>query len=274
MSFWSGETLSQRLPGLIEPYDAKKIDCAAYKLRIGPDVYVTQTSQDRDPKAKTKVQLDEGQGFTIPPGQFGFLVTEEIVKVPSDAMAFISVRSKLKFRGLVNISGFHVDPGYEGRLIFSVFNAGPTPVHLQRGDDCFLIWYAQLDRTSEMIKSAPGFTQISTDLINPIAGTVLSLEDLSERIRMIERDHIRIRVIAAVATTLIVLGITVLIGPWIRDRWFAVRSAAPQAPIESQARQSNPAPSPTAPDTRAPADPNTQLPGALAPPPAQGKQSP
>ena len=51
--------------------------------------------------------------FTIPPGQFAFLLTEEVVSVPPDALAFISIRAKTKFRGLVNVSGFHVDPGYQ-----------------------------------------------------------------------------------------------------------------------------------------------------------------
>ena len=30
-------------------------------------------------------------------------------------------------------------------LIFAIFNAGPSPVHLQRGLPLFLIWYAALD---------------------------------------------------------------------------------------------------------------------------------
>ena len=33
MSFWSGEALGERLPGLIDPFDPAQIDCAAYRLR-------------------------------------------------------------------------------------------------------------------------------------------------------------------------------------------------------------------------------------------------
>ena len=86
-----------------------------------------------------------GEAFTIPPGQFAFLLTEEVVSVPADALAFISIRAKTKFRGLVDVSGFHVDPGYCGQLTFAVFNAGPVPIHLKRGQPIFLIWYASLD---------------------------------------------------------------------------------------------------------------------------------
>lgn len=68
-----------------------------------------------------------------PPGQFAFILAEETVRVPPSAMAFISMRATFKMKGLVNVSGFHVDPGWNGPLIFAVHNAGPGPVHLQRG---------------------------------------------------------------------------------------------------------------------------------------------
>jgi dCTP deaminase len=131
--FWSGETLVERLPKLIEPFVPERVDCAAYTLAIGPEVYISPTDQTADPSTVTVRKLDENEAFTIPPGQFAFLLTEEIVSVPADALAFISIRAKTKFRGLVNVSGFHVDPGYRGQLTYSVFNAGPVPIHLKRG---------------------------------------------------------------------------------------------------------------------------------------------
>ena len=115
------------------------------RLSIGPEVYVSPTTRQPIPTTVTVRKLTEGEAFTIPPGQFAFLLTEEVVSVPADALAFISIRAKTKFRGLVNVSGFHVDPGYRGQLTFAVFNAGPVPIHLKRGQPIFLIWYASLD---------------------------------------------------------------------------------------------------------------------------------
>ena len=187
MTYWSGETLADRLPALVTPFDSAKIDCAAYRLRVGPEAYVSPTGESRDAATKTKVALDPGQAFAIPPGQFAFLLTEERVTVPNNALAFISIRATVKFRGLVNVSGFHVDPGYSGRLVFSVFNAGPGPVHLARGDDCFLIWYADLDRDTALAKSGPGFDDIPTKLINPIAGEIQSFAGLLAKIEAAEK---------------------------------------------------------------------------------------
>ena len=188
MSFWSGDRLLEELPRLITPFDAKRIDCAAYTLRVGAEVYISATSRE-EVLTRTRATLDEKQSFVIPPGQFAFLLTEETVAVPNSALAFISMKARIKFKGLVNVSGFHVDPGYTGRLVFAVFNAGPAVVHLARGDDCFLVWYASLDRESHLFRKAPPIDRITSGLIAPIAGEVQSLAALSQRIDRVETDQ-------------------------------------------------------------------------------------
>ena len=114
---------------------------AAYTLRIGPEIYVTPHMGQGDRSSVTKRRPAEKECFTIPAGQFGFLLTEVSLTVPYNLLGFISIRATIKFKGLVNVSGFHVDPGFKGRLIFSVFNAGPAPVHLKRGDGIFLLGF-------------------------------------------------------------------------------------------------------------------------------------
>ncbi|MEN6543668.1 deoxycytidine triphosphate deaminase [Parvibaculum sp.] len=179
--FWGGQRLHDELGGLISDYDPKRLDHASYRLRVGPEIYVSPTGEPDDPRNKPKTSLVEGQGFTIPAGQFGFILTEETIRVPVGAIAFISIRAGYKFRGLVNVSGFHVDPNYEGRLIFSVFNAGPGPVHLARGEPCFLIWYADLDRPSE-VGLRKGYDSIPSELTGPIAGGLQSFAGLLSKI--------------------------------------------------------------------------------------------
>ena len=219
MSFWSGAKLLDELPRLITPFDSKRIDCAAYTLRVGAEVYISPSNK-KEALICTKRSLDDGQGFVIPPGQFAFLLTAETVEVPDSALAFISMKARIKFRGLVNVSGFHVDPGYRGRLVFAVFNAGPSGVHLSRGDDCFLIWYACLDRGSSYVRDAPPIDGITAGLIAPIANEVQSLSGLSCRIDKVEADQrvtyntaiIAIGVFAGLLSALV----GVLLGSWIR----------------------------------------------------------
>jgi dCTP deaminase len=217
LAFWSGEKLNERLQVLVEGFDKSRIDCAAYTLRIGRDVYISPTGEIHDPPFRGKRHLLEGQGFVIPPGQFAFLLSEEAIRVPSDAIAFISIRAGIKLRGLINVSGFHVDPGYDGKLLFSVFNAGPSSVHLSQGEEAFLIWYADLDRESNQIRSKPGFRNgIPSNTISTISDDVLSMKRLDSRIsktesnlysRMneIEKTQSQIKTERAIVITLLLL---------------------------------------------------------------------
>lgn len=187
---WSSGTLAERLEHLITPFDRGQIDCAAYTLAVGSEVYVTPNDQVADPTLVTVKRLAEGEHFTIPPGQFAFLLTDETVRVPVDALGLISIRAKVKFRGLVNVSGFHVDPGYCGQLTFAVFNAGPVPIHLRQGQRIFLIWYASLDQASKNKDATTPRQGIDLDVITGVSGELQSLAGLAEKIRAVgDRVH-------------------------------------------------------------------------------------
>ena len=235
-AFWSGETLGQRLPSLIEPYSPDRIDCAAYTLAIGPEVYVSPSDQAIDSTSVTVRKLSDTEAFTVPPGQFAFLISEESVTVPDDALAFISIRARTKFRGLVNVSGFHVDPGFHGQLTFAVFNAGPVPIHLKRGQPVFLIWYANLDRRTTHKKSHPPLIGLDSDLISGISGELQSFaslakkikdvdKSLGDRINSIEKQQAIVRVVAGIVLSILV-G---LAGNWLKDNWPAKSSQPPVA---------------------------------------------
>ena len=245
--FWSGETLRARLAGLIDPFLPERVDCAAYTLSIGPEVYVSPNDQAADPTTVTVRKLSEGEGFTIPPGQFAFLITEEIVSVPSDALAFISIRAKTKFRGLVNVSGFHVDPGFRGQLTFAVFNAGPVPIHLKRGQAIFLIWYASLDCETAFKKDGVPHRGIDPEMITAVAGELQSFASLSkkikdvdksigDRIHAVEKEQTYYRVIGAVALAIVVA---------LAVNWF--KESFPSRVASAPATQAMPSPAQTRP---------------------------
>jgi dCTP deaminase len=233
-AFWSGEMLSERLKTLIDPFLPERVDCAAYTLAIGPEVYVSPNDQAADPTTVTVRKLSDGEAFTIPPGQFAFLLTEEIVSVPADALAFISIRAKTKFRGLVNVSGFHVDPGYRGQLTFAVFNAGPVPIHLKRGQAIFLIWYASLDGETAFKKDGAVHKGIDPELVTAVAGELQSFASLSkkikdtdkvlgDRVHAVEKEQTYYRVIGAV-TLALVIALTV---NWLKDSFASRPIPAP-----------------------------------------------
>jgi dCTP deaminase len=246
---WSAQTLRKRIvnDNIVRDatgknqFDESRLDPASFRLRMGSEVYVSPAKDE----SRKSVQTLEGQaGFIIPPGQFGFLLTEEIVQIPSNAMAFIALRSKKsKFRGLVNVSGFHADPGYTGRLIFAVFNAGPGDVHIRRGDELFSIFFADLDECTDKPRdSAESFMSIPADLISPVAGQIQSFaglkdtietleEDLDERLQKLERDNAILRW----ATALIVgalIAFTVRVTVWDPQVSYQATPVAGQAGVQ------------------------------------------
>ena len=226
MGFWSRETIRDRLsdqnvePPIVTGYNEERVDAASYRLRVGNEAFVTPSSDHVDPAYKTKRFLREGESITIPSGQFAVLCTEETVTIPPDTIGFIALRSKdAKFKGLVNVSGFHVDPGYSGKLIFAVFNAGPGSVHVAQGDEWFMIAFAGLDRTSDEPRDEPDYQNIPTSVLSPLAGQFLTLKgldakidntesELIERLHVIEREHTITRWAAAlVLAGVIALGV-------------------------------------------------------------------
>ena len=179
--FWSARTLKDRLPDLVTDFDKDRIGRSNYTLRVGPEVFISPTRKPQSSTDQTKTRLERGQDFRIPAGQFAFLLTEEKIKVPTDAIAFISIRAGYKFRGLVNVSGFHVDPEFEGRLLFAVFNAGPSAIALERGEPCFHIWYASTDHVSDFGPRS-GYDHIPADVIDKLGEELMSFDGLTAKI--------------------------------------------------------------------------------------------
>lgn len=208
--FWSGETLKARLPGIAPDFKAEAVDCNAWKLSIGKKIYVTPNAEFGKNGRHCIEKLRTGQDLSIPPQQFAFLETAQTVIIPNCAMGFISIRASIKLKGLVNVSGFHVDPGYEGKIIFTVFNAGPKPIHLSEGEDCFLIWYADIDRESDYIKKEPSKRKLNGELIAPIAGGLQNIDDLLVKVEKLEKTvHVH-RTTAITLSTVMALLIALI----------------------------------------------------------------
>lgn len=209
MTFWSDVTLKKKLPDLIPTFDPAFIKGASYELGIGGEAYVTPSHEARPPDRVKKTLID-GSSINIPRGQFAFLVTDECVNVPADAVAFISIKAKIKFKGLVNISGFHVDPGYSGKLVFSVFNAGASDVILDYKDRAFLIWFASLDTACENPRSGAGYMGIPSELVNGISDDTLSLSVLDDKLKAVTERVNKAYFLAAAAIFL--LGVAKSLG--------------------------------------------------------------
>jgi dCTP deaminase len=192
MAFWSGQKLKREMPALVTDYSSDRVDCAAYTLRMGRQYYLSASEVDAD-RNKLEI-LPAGESLAIPSGQFAVLLTEETVTVPAGKIAFISIRTGLKSRGLVNVSGFHVDPGYSAPLRFAVFNAGPSTICVRQGEACFLIWYADLDQKDLENTKKDSHNRIYREGINSadvatLTGAVKSISVLEKKVRELDDNQ-------------------------------------------------------------------------------------
>jgi dCTP deaminase len=190
MSILSNQQLIPILKALISPCNSDNLENASYELTLGNEYFATNNPEG------VKILIKEGEQITIKPGQLALLITKEIVTIPTNIVAFISIKASIKFRGLVNVSGFHVDPGFHGRLKFSVYNAGSRDIILDEGQRLFPIWFCQLtDSLSEKEKYNGKFQNqmgITGEDINRVHGEILSPNVLNEKIKDLENTKIKV----------------------------------------------------------------------------------
>ncbi len=239
MAFWSAETMRQRLGSgeVVTPFEPGRIKYGAYEMSLGPEVFVTSH------KRHTKQVAKRGQQIVIPPGQFGMLMTDESVSVPLDAIAFISIKAGIKFRGLINVSGFHVDPGFRGKLKYSVFNAGSENVILESGEPVFLIWFSSLDReTKEPYAGVrTGQSTITSEDVNSLQGEIASPGSLK---RQLDRLRLRFWALQIQIGVLMAVGVGLFVA--------TCRSSLPTIPLPGSGVATPPTSQPVQPPSKRP----------------------
>jgi dCTP deaminase len=179
MAYLGTAELEILLPTCIDQFKKERIDNVAYELCLGNEVYLTDSTT-----GKKEILDAKNSQVVIKPGQFALLLTNETVTIPNDILAFISIKFSQKIKGLVNVSGFHVDPGFVGKIIFSVYNAGPATIVLDKDKPYFMIWFSKLTSSSTPYAGKHKNQQeISAENINALKGELASPNILLERIK-------------------------------------------------------------------------------------------
>jgi len=172
-----GEIKSKSGDLFIEGFDSNNAEGASYDMSLGDEVYISGEDCPR--------LLSEACPFvSIPRGQFALLLTKEKLKIPEDYFALISIRMRFKEKGLINVSGFHVDPGFKGKLYFSVFNAGPNDVLLKRNEPIFMIFFYKLAKPVEKPCSSErnNIEYLPISIVSQLKGKSASLYDVDKKV--------------------------------------------------------------------------------------------
>lgn len=178
-----------------ERYDKNRVQQSSYDLRLGGDIYVGGESA---PRKLTKCS----PYLTLKPGQFAILTCYENINLQKgdcekgepSYMGFIALRSTFKMQGLVNISGFHVDPTHQGTLLFAVQNVGPIDILLKYLEPTFTIFFARVEgdigetRGQEQgVRFKPKLEGIPLPAVQNLGGGSVTISELRKEITDLKR---------------------------------------------------------------------------------------
>lgn len=236
------QSLSQHVVGTSTP----SIHGNSYVLHLGREV--AKSSAPKKNEGSSLQKLNQGDSFVIDAGQLAYLLTEETIRVPHGYMGFISLDTQIKFRGLDDVSGFHVSPGYEGKLVFAVTNESPQDIAIRQGDGIFRLWLTKIDSDSpQTTASTTRISSISSEMLSQLENsrpTVLSLET---RVLELEKLHsamkwVLVTAVGAAVTAVITMSLTSATQPAKTDTTELSRST--KQPEPTSAGDSLPQPNP------------------------------
>jgi dCTP deaminase len=171
----NGESLIR--PDTFQPANVRQ---ASYDLRLGAASYVVGN------EAPVQLNKEKQPYLTIAPGQFALLTTVEVLQMPDDLLGFITLRNTYKMQGLINVSGFHVDPTHHGILVFAVNNIGPSDIRLRFEDDTFTIFFAQVEGDIEKPRSPFG-DNLPLQYVQLLGGSSVTLGKLQKEFEDLRR---------------------------------------------------------------------------------------
>ena len=175
MAFLGGKRIQLSKDDLFEDFFcAKCVQQSSYDLRLGEEYYIVGK------KAPQKLS-DKDPYLSLSPGQFAILTCYEKLHMPDDIIGFITLRNQFKMQGVVNVSGFHVDPSFKGRLVFAVQNVGPNDVRLRYKDRTFTIFFAEVDQPGEP-RNKPPRLGITLEDVHQLGANSITLSKLKKDI--------------------------------------------------------------------------------------------
>jgi dCTP deaminase len=155
-------------------FDIASVQEASYDLRLGKEFYIVG-------RRAPEMLSDRNPYVSLPPGQFAILTCYEWLHLPKEVLGFISLRNNFKMQGLINVSGFHVDPTFKGRLVFAVQNVGPNDIRLKYKERTFTIFFSDVER-NDIERKKPARSGIMLDDVQRLGGNSVTLAKLKKDI--------------------------------------------------------------------------------------------
>jgi len=174
----------------IDPFDEDCVEPASYDLYIGEEGITTSS--------KKIIDLREFGFLLMEPGDFGIVLSLEILKTDRQHAARIGLTSTYARKGLVATIGPQLDPGYHGRLFVHLYNLSPRRVTLPFKDRFLTLEFHRLEAPAKNAYSGPhqGRFNLGPEEIKavteaeamPLAEVLTSLRSLTLNVGSMTKD--------------------------------------------------------------------------------------
>lgn len=123
----------------IRPYRPQNLQAAAVALTLSGNIAVG---------GKT-IDIARKKGFSLEPGRAVSASTAETIALPCDYLGRVGAVGRLASLGLIAALSFQIEPGFNGRLQFNLFNAGISPVALRAHEPVIALELIRLSAAPE-----------------------------------------------------------------------------------------------------------------------------
>lgn len=125
---------------LIDPFDEGQIQPASYDLRVGAQAVTTSS--------EGVINLATKKYVVLKPGDFGIVISHEIIKLGPQYVGRFGLRSSFARKGLIATTGPQIDPGFHGRLIIGITNLTPQDISITHLDKFLTVELHRLDQAA------------------------------------------------------------------------------------------------------------------------------
>jgi len=165
-----------------DTYNPSSLEAASYDIRAGAKGILGGVGKLIDLRKDT---------LELGPGAYGGVLSLERVKLPENVCARIGSKRALSYDGMILLTGAVVDPGYEGHLLFGLYNASQRRVMIRYERKICNVVFERLSTKPDKI--APVDPSLRTGnfpdaFVDRMANMdVLPWLQISERVKQIEQ---------------------------------------------------------------------------------------
>ncbi|WP_122745342.1 dCTP deaminase domain-containing protein [Pseudomonas viridiflava] len=172
------EKLSKSYQNLISPFDSKNLRHSSYDLTVGDEYYIGHASAIFETQ-----KLRPSQSIAIPPHAVCFILTAEIINLPLDVTARVSLRMTHIYAGMVLTSQPPFDPAYSGKVVVMLHNLSSACYHLKCGERVATIEFTKLSKPATLNRTHRSVVGLEAQLSRPLVSSLSEIASASKKVQ-------------------------------------------------------------------------------------------